>query len=191
MIKSETTKELFSALVKARTEIATVNKDKAGYGYKYATLDNVLNMLKEVLPKYGLGFIQSPETIDGHDGVTTTIIHDSGEFISTRYELEPTPVKGTNITQQRGASITYARRYSLCSAFGIATEEDLDGNAGRRDDSPVRKDQLDELYELGANDDVLCQMFKVDSVAQITETQATALIKAKQQQLERLKAKNG
>lgn len=191
MVKSDTTKELFSALVKARTEIATVNKDKAGYGYKYATLDNVLNMLKEVLPKYGLGFIQSPETIDGRDGVTTTIIHESGEFMSTRYELEPTPVKGTNITQQRGASITYARRYSLCSAFGIATEEDLDGNAGRREDSPVRKDQLDELYELGANDDVLCGMFKVASVDQITETQAATLIKAKHEQLERLKAKNG
>lgn len=191
MVKSETTKELFAALVRARTEIATVNKDKAGYGYKYATLDNVLNMLKDVLPKYGLGFIQSPETIDGRDGVTTTIIHSSGEFISTRYELEPTPVKGTNITQQRGASITYARRYSLCSAFGIATEEDLDGNAGRRDDSPVRKDQLEELYELGATDEILCKALKVDSVDQITESQAAALIKAKHDQLEKLKAQNG
>lgn len=191
MVKSDTTKQLFGALVKARTEIATVNKDKAGYGYKYATLDNVLNMLKEVLPKYGLGFIQSPETIDGKDGVTTTIIHESGEFISTRYELDPTPVKGTNITQQRGASITYARRYSLCSAFGIATEEDMDGNVERTAFVKASGEQLQELYDLGATPEILAKMFRVNSVEEISTEQAANLIQNKKQQLERLKTQNG
>lgn len=124
---SENTANLFSALIKARTDIETVAKDKAGFGYKYATLDNVINMLKDVLPKYDLGYAQFPETIDGKDGVTTIVIHKSGEYLSARYEMDATPMKGTNLTQQKGASITYTRRYALCSVFGIPTEEDTDG----------------------------------------------------------------
>lgn len=127
MIISDSKSNLFSALIKARTEIENVVKDKDGYGYKYATLDNVINMLKGVLPKYNLGFAQFPETVDGKDGVTTIVMHESGEYISARYEMEATEMKGTNLTQQKGASITYTRRYALCSVFGIPTEEDTDG----------------------------------------------------------------
>lgn len=127
MIISETTSKLFGALIKARTEIETVVKDKDGYGYKYATLDNVISMLKGVLPKYGLGFAQFPESVNGKDGVTTIVMHESGEYMSARYEMEATEMKGTNLTQQKGASITYTRRYALCSVFGIPTEEDTDG----------------------------------------------------------------
>lgn len=127
MIISDSKANLFSALIRARTEIETVVKDKAGYGYNYATLDNVINMLKSVLPSYDLGFAQFPETIDGKDGVTTIVMHKSGEYMSARYEMEATEMKGTNLTQQKGASITYTRRYALCSVFGIPTEEDTDG----------------------------------------------------------------
>lgn len=127
MIISDSKSNLFSALIKARTKIEAVVKDKEGYGYKYATLDNVISMLKDVLPNYGLGYAQFPETIDGKDGVTTIVMHESGEYMSARYEMEATEVKGTNLTQQKGASITYTRRYALCSVFGIPTEEDTDG----------------------------------------------------------------
>lgn len=127
MIISDSKANLFGALIKARTKIETVVKDKDGYGYKYATLDNVINMLKDVLPQYGLGFAQFPESVDGKDGVTTIVMHESGEYMSARYEMEATEMKGTNLTQQKGASITYTRRYALCSVFGIPTEEDTDG----------------------------------------------------------------
>lgn len=134
MIISESKSNLFSALIKARTEIDAVVKDKDGYGYKYATLDNVISMLKGVLPKYGLGYAQFPETQDGKDGVTTIVMHESGEYMSARYEMEATEMKGTNLTQQKGASITYTRRYALCSVFGIPTEEDTDGTV----DTPTK-----------------------------------------------------
>lgn len=127
MIISDTTSNLFGALIKARVDIETVIKDKAGYGYNYATLDSVITMLKKVLPNYDLGFAQFPETVDGKDGVTTIVMHKSGEYMSARYEMEATQMKGTNLTQQKGASITYTRRYALCSIFGIPTEEDTDG----------------------------------------------------------------
>lgn len=180
MIKSDTTNQIFPALIKARTDIQAVTKSKAGYGYKYATLDDILNMLKDTLPKYNLGFVQFPETVDGKDGVTTIIIHDSGEYIGARYEMDATPVKGTNITQQKGASITYTRRYSLCAAFGIATEEDTDGRAEGVFE-PMTAEQRSKLLEMGANFDTLCKYLKVQSPDQISVEMADALIKAKEQ----------
>ena len=145
MIISESTQNLFSALIRARTDIETLVKDKAGYGYTYATLDNVINMLKGVLPKHDLGYAQFPETVDGKDGVTTLVMHKSGEYISARYEMDATPIKGTNLTQQKGASITYCRRYALCSIFGIPTEEDTDGVAQGQTNTADSKPSVDDI----------------------------------------------
>lgn len=183
MIKSETTSQMFPDLIKARADIQAVTKAKAGFGYKYACLDDVLNMLKEVLPQYNLGFVQFPETIDGKDGVTTIIIHSSGEYIGARYEMDATPVKGTNITQQKGASITYTRRYSLCAAFGIATEEDTDGRAEGAF-CPMTDEQKRRLLDLGANFDTLVSYLRLKSVDEISTEQAEALIKAKEAKMQ-------
>lgn len=158
MIISETTSKLFSALIKARTEIETVVKDKDGYGYKYATLDNVISMLKGVLPKYGLGFAQFPESVNGKDGVTTIVMHESGEYMLARYEMEATEMKGTNLTQQKGASITYTRRYALCSVFGIPTEEDTDGTV----DTPTKPETKSSVEDIikGINEKMTVQNSK-------------------------------
>lgn len=181
MIISESTVNLFTALIKARTEIETVAKDKAGFGYKYATLDNVINMLKAVLPNYDLGYAQFPETIDGKDGVTTIVIHKSGEYMSARYEMDATPMKGTNITQQKGASITYTRRYALCSIFGIPTEEDTDGRvAGDRGFMPMTVEQKARLLALGVDFNKVLPYLKLQSVDEISQEQADAIIKAKE-----------
>lgn len=184
---SETTSKIFPALIKARTDIAAVPRSKEGYGYKYVTLDDILNMLKEVLPKYGLGFVQFPETVDGHDGVTTTVIHESGEYISARYEMEATPVKGTNVTQQKGASITYTRRYALASIFGIASEEDTDGVAGGKPEATqyMTEEQRSIIDSFSPNWVKICDYLKVSSPEEITYVQADALIRAKREQAER------
>lgn len=163
MIISESKANLFGALIKARTEIDAVVKDKDGYGYKYATLDNVISMLKGVLPKYGLGYAQFPETQDGKDGVTTIVMHESGEYMSARYEMEATEMKGTNLTQQKGASITYTRRYALCSVFGIPTEEDTDGTVPTPTKTvkaePATKSSVEDIIK-GINEQMTLQNCK-------------------------------
>lgn len=180
MLISESTTNLFTALIKARTDIETVVKDKAGFGYNYATLDNVINMLKGVLPNYDLGFAQFPETVDGKDGVTTIVMHKSGEYMSARYEMDATPMKGTNITQQKGASITYTRRYALCSVFGIPTEEDTDGRVpGDRGETMMTPAQEKLLNDLHTDWGKALEYLELDSIDQITEAQAQAMITAK------------
>lgn len=60
-----------------------------------------------------------------------------------------------------------------------------------KDTTPCTKEQLQELYDLGATPEILCNMFSVTSVDSILAEQATRLIAAKKAQLERLKAQNG
>ena len=54
MKTSEETTNLMKAMIASAPEIRSIAKSKQAYGYKYATLDSLIDMLREVLPKYGL-----------------------------------------------------------------------------------------------------------------------------------------
>lgn len=120
-------KNLFSALIKAREEIKNLCPDKQGYGYKYVELSKIIDMLKNVLPKFGLGYSQLPTSQDPNNcGLRTIVFHESGESIEDTIMFTPTDMKGVNKSQALGASLTYFRRYALCAAFGITGDEDTD-----------------------------------------------------------------
>lgn len=129
MQTSDTVKELFSAMIAVAPEIQSIAKSKQAYGYKYATLDSLIDMLRSVLPKHGLWFIQVPSRNGESSVLTTRVFHESGEWIEDSIEMTDTELQGkANDTQKVGASITYYRRYALSSIFGVAADEDIDGN---------------------------------------------------------------
>ncbi len=131
---SESIKEISSALVKAQREIKNLYPSSKGYGYDYVPLEKIIDMLKTILPKYGLSYVQLPEGGKVTDtgtimiGLTTRIIHESGEWIDASATFPLTDMKGVNKSQAAGASITYFRRYGLCAAFGITGDKDVDAN---------------------------------------------------------------
>lgn len=129
MKTSDTTTSLFKAMIEAAPEISSIGKSKQAYGYKYATLDSLIDMLRSVLPKHGLWYVQMPTRQNGISTLTTRVIHDSGEWIEDTIEMTDTELQGkANDTQRVGASITYYRRYALSSIFGVSADEDVDGN---------------------------------------------------------------
>ena len=130
MKQSEEVKELFEALVNARADIKNLYPSSSGYGYDYVPLEKIIDMLKAVLPKHGLDWIQLPSqgTDNASVGLTTRIFHKSGQWLEDTVIVPATEVKGTNASQKLGASITYFRRYALCAAFGIAGDKDVDAN---------------------------------------------------------------
>lgn len=134
MKTSETTTELFKAMIEVAPEISSIPKSKLAkgdnyVGYKYATLDSLIDMLRCVLPKHGLWFTQVPYREGEKSCLTTRIIHVSGEWIEDTIEMTDTELRGkVTDTQKVGASITYYRRYALSSIFGVAADEDVDGN---------------------------------------------------------------
>ncbi|HFI0682470.1 TPA: ERF family protein [Streptococcus suis] len=135
MKKSETIKNLAGAMVKFRQQIKQPLKDADNpfFKSKYVPLENVVEVIDKVASPLGLSFIQEATSNElGMVGVATTIFHESGEWI----EFEPLYLKPEKSNAQGyGSSVTYARRYSLSSAFGITSDKDDDGNeaSGNRD----------------------------------------------------------
>ena len=116
-------------MIEAAPEISSIGKSKQAYGYKYATLDSLIDMLRAVLPKHGLWFIQMPTRTGDKSALSTMVIHSSGEWIEDTIEMTDTELQGkANDTQKIGASITYYRRYALSAIFGVSADEDVDGN---------------------------------------------------------------
>lgn len=120
-------KEIAAALFKFQQEVGKVKKDATNpfFKSKYATLSNVLEVIKGPLEKSNLVVVQSPTDCTT---LVTKIIHvESGELIESAYPLNP--VK--NDPQGIGSAITYARRYALVSMLCLDVDDD-DGNAASK-----------------------------------------------------------
>lgn len=128
------------SLIEAAPELSSISKSKQAYGYKYATLDSLIDMLRAVLPAHGLWFIQMPTRVGEKSTLTTRVIHSSGEWLEDTIEMTDTELQGkVNDTQKLGASITYFRRYALSAIFGIASDEDVDGNLNNAQQKQTQK----------------------------------------------------
>ena len=139
--KSESVKHLSEAMSKFQGKVNQPKKDKTNpfFKSKYVPLENVVEVITEEAPKHGLSFFQSPCNDEhGRIGISTLVTHQSGEFI----EFEPLFMKAEkNNAQGSGALITYLRRYTLSSIFGITSDEDDDGNLT----NPAPKQQPPQL----------------------------------------------
>lgn len=152
---SEQTNEIFKALSSFQKEVKQPKKDADNpfFKSKYVPLENVVEVIHETGGKHGLSEMTYPAQEDNAVGVGVIITHSSGQFI----KFPPILLKpDKNTPQGIGAAITYARRYALSSAFGIASETDDDGNSisGNGAQQPkqtkqVLKATLEAKYEKG------------------------------------------
>ena len=122
--------ELIRLLADAQAEMPNPKKDREGQKgyqkYKYATLDKVLDIVKAPLNARGI-FITQPTgmTDDGRMRVQTVVFRDGAQMV-----LDTKPFEYDSDPQEFGKRETYARRYSLLTAFGLAGEDDTDGDTG-------------------------------------------------------------
>ena len=125
MNKSDTIGEIAKALCKAQSEMMGAAKDAKNPFFKsnYADLSSVVKAVKEPFSNNGLSYSQFPITSELGAGVSTILMHTSGEFLQSELIL-PLSKKDA---QGAGSAITYARRYALQSLAGIPSEDD-DGN---------------------------------------------------------------
>jgi len=128
MNKSESIAGLAAALAAAQGVMKGALKDSANPFFKsrYADLASVVEAIRAAFSANGLSYIQTVEPSDKDEvRVETTLLHSSGEWISCG--ILSLPVSKID-AQGYGSALTYARRYSLSAAVGVAPEDD-DGNA--------------------------------------------------------------
>ncbi len=143
-------KELCAAMAKAFPEIEGATKDsenpafkQGGKAIRYADLASVVNAIKPSLVKNALFFTQLTHEQHGGVCVETVVCHESGEQMSFGKLFVPA---SKNDAQGYGSALTYARRYSLMTAFGVCPEDD-DGNAAVATPAPVQQPQPREKLD--------------------------------------------
>ena len=117
---------LIESLVKAQSEMthAAFDQTNPHFKSKFASLKSVIDAIKPALNANGIFFMQVSHPLDHGVGIET-IFCKADEKLSTGVVM--VPVDKAN-AQGLGSALTYAKRYSLAMACGIAADVDDDGN---------------------------------------------------------------
>lgn len=123
-------KNIASAFVKAQKAFGPALKTNTNphFKSKYADLSACVEAVIDALNDNGIALIQQCHESANGVIVETMFIHESGETLSCGSLHVPAAKQDP---QGYGSALTYARRYSLMAACGIAPEDD-DGNAGSK-----------------------------------------------------------
>lgn len=128
--------QLYQALAQFQGSAPAVQKDATNPHFRsqYATLASVIEALRGAAA-CGLSHSQTfDHNPDGQTILCTTVYHVGGGSIRSFL-----PIAFQADWQKNGSAITYARRYALLAAFGLAPADDDDGaNAAP---APVRSQQ--------------------------------------------------
>ena len=192
---TDTIANLAAALAAFQAEVTDPDKNKSAtiqpkdaskrsFSYGYADLAGVLQHVRPILAKNGLSVVQDVICTDTHVEIGTLLLHSSGEGM----RFGPLRLAGGDEAKSWGGAITYARRFALMAALGIAADSDDDsggGNAGRAKGASsgaataaqINKIQAEARSGGIAEADVLAYA-KVDDLKKLTKSQASSLIEA-------------
>lgn len=137
-LASTSVQQVCTALSQAQGEFKTPRRTKEAsvkgttqrgqpyeYTYKYAPLEEIVDAVKEALAKNGLSRQQYLVARGDQTVLRTIIWHASGEWIASDYPIHV----AKDGAQGFASGVTYARRYGLSLALGLAPEDDDDANA--------------------------------------------------------------
>ena len=129
-------KNIAAALVKAQKAFAPALKSSTNphFKSKYADLSACVEAVVDSLNANGIFLNQQTTESDSGVIVETVFIHESGEELKCGKLHVPA---SKNDPQGYGSALTYARRYSLMAACGIAPEAD-DANAASAPRKPQK-----------------------------------------------------
>lgn len=153
--------KIATALVKAQKAFGPALKSSTNPHFKsrYADLAACVEAVIDALNDNGIALLQHSH--DCADGIIieTIFLHESGEMISGGKLHVPATKQDA---QGYGSAMTYARRYSLQAACGIAPEDD-DGNHASRPVKPKStrsKAELEALITATTTSDQLTAVWK-------------------------------
>jgi len=135
-------KNLLKALAEFQQAVPVIHKGTQGYGYSYANLATIFEIINPILKANKLGFTQ----LVGDNNIKTIIFHyESGEQLETITTIpQGTNLKGMNDFQTLGSAITYIRRYALSSALGLITDKDTDASGEQVKPTPKVDSNIEE-----------------------------------------------
>lgn len=168
----------------------TLSKNKKGYGYKYTDLAQIHEYLESINSRY----VQRIERIDGDDYLMTKRCFDDkweDEWLQG-CKIPQAIVQGIkNPAQELGSALTYARRYSLLMAYGLATDDDDGASLTTEKEKPkaqpkttpkkdimIQEAQIKILEEYSKEETTpFLKFLKKKDIKELTLTEASGMIK--------------
>lgn len=146
MKTSNTIDKIAEALASAQSQMKGASKDSINPAFKskYADLSSVIDACRPALSSNGIAYSQSLEKNGDDYTMKTILMHKSGEFIEYFFPVVLPEMKGNvgQLMQVLGSVCSYARRYSLMSAVGIAMDDD-DGEAAKQVEAAPKPDSAE------------------------------------------------
>ena len=176
-------KQIASALVKAQKAFGPALKTATNPHFKsrYADLAACVEAVIGGLNDNGIALIQRNSLDDNGVTVETVFVHESGEMLECGKLHVPA---AKHDPQGYGSALTYARRYSLMAACGIAPEDD-DGTAGSKPAPKVTDATinalLDDIAESNSHDQLKEAFFKAIKTVGDDQKARDQITKAKDQ----------
>jgi len=144
-------KNIATALVKAQKAFGPALKSSTNPHFKsrYADLSACVEAVIDALNNNGIALIQQNQPSPDGVIIETIFLHESGESLNCGQLFVPA---NKHDAQGFGSALTYARRYSLMAACGIAPEDD-DGNTASRKPQVNESALVDHLAAIEASTD--------------------------------------
>lgn len=147
-------KEIVKTTVAKNKTAKVETKSGKSYSYRYVDIAQIHDYLESINAKY----IQEIKRIDGDDYIMTKRCFDNKweeEWLQGSKVVDATLFGTDNPAQKQGSALTYARRYSLLMAFGLATEDDDAQSLTQKKDKVDYRQQLINYcnkYDLDMNE---------------------------------------
>lgn len=140
--------------------------------YKHATLGGIVAAVIDGLSQVGISHRWDIEQLEGGMiRVTCVLTHRGGHSTRTPFTNSQDDSGSKNNLQAKMSTITYAQRYTLMSALGLAAEDDNDGAGDPDDYERITEGQVADLEALisehGGNKVKLLAYLRLDSLGDI------------------------
>ena len=151
--------ETKKTVLKKGNSVSVQTKSGRGYSYQYTDLAQI----HEYLESMGWTYEATIKRVEGDDYMFITKIDEKGEKSEPMQEAKIPQVQlsdRSNPAQEYGSALTYARRYSLLMAYGLATEDDDATSLNR----PKNGDQSASEYKKLSFDDIREELKVIDDL---------------------------
>jgi len=110
---------------------------------------------------------------DGQHGLTTIIMHESGEWLQSTYTMKPVKDDPQGI----GSSITYQKRYALAGALALNIDDDDDANSATFGAKTPEKKQVNDDKAQRDFNAFMAKIPSCESIAQLSKLKKDAIEK--------------
>lgn len=143
-------------------------KNGGSYSYQYIDIAQIHEYLESINAKY----IQQIRRICDDDYIMTKRCFDNeweDEWLQGCRVVQATLVGNSNPAQEQGSAITYARRYSLLMAFGLATEDDDANLLNKTKEETKATEKQIAVLQNAFNEEQIKQMLEKNGISSIEE----------------------